>query len=507
LQRLQARKDKFNNTFDYHADMAGAPEHILVFVPGYMGSTLRDTRDNRTVWLDFSTLPVAPWQWGDWLDDFFARMAYPKPGEASSSLKASGIVDDVIVVTPFIKQEQYGRLFIALEQMGYIVKGNEASINVYKFAYDWRQDNRISAKQLGDAIAGWRSFHPNAQVWILAHSNGGVVARWYVEKEGGKNFVSRLFLMGSPFDGTPKVMRIAFNGADMLSRPGFDPGGIAARTRTMFRSFPSLYQLIPVLNRFLVNTDNEQINAFDGMGWLDDEQQRAYLLDGQKFTQDLGDAASVETICFFGRKRPTLTSGRVRFEAVGKWTNIEWAETESGDGTIPERSAAHPNATMRLPFVVGHGDIYVHPAVLEMLRWELIDKFDNGIGKALVETESMWLSFNPEKDGYRENETIWLRATLTDKQDQPLPDASITVTIQWDRPLPGDVVPADLPAPLQVKLVSVANRADAYEGLLFGPAVNGYYRLTAEANHPELGRAVAEELIAVETERLRETVK
>ncbi len=472
--------------------MSNIPEHILIFVPGYMGSTLRDTRDGREVWLDFSSLPVAPWLWDDWLNDFFTRMAYPSP------LEPSGILDDVLVVAPFIKQEQYGRLFDALEAMGYRVKDSESKTNVYKFAYDWRQDNRISAQQLGQAIAHWRSLHPNAQVWLLAHSNGGVVSRWYVEKEGGKDVVTRMFLMGSPFDGTPKVMRIAFDGASMLARPGFDPGGMAERTRNMFRSFPSLYQLMPVRNHFLQNNDNEQVDAFDGTHWLDDEQQRAYLLDGQKFTQELGDAASVETICFFGRKRPTLTSGRVHAEALGKWDAIAWDETEAGDGTIPERSAAHPKAAQRLPFVVSHGDIYVNPAVLEILRWELMDKFD-GTSKSLVATETMLLSFNPDKDAYREFETIWLYANLSDKQDMPLRNATIVVTLHWDRPLPGDPLPTTTPDDVTVKLVSLPRKPGSFEGLLYGPSQNGYYRLSAHASDKDLGEATAEEIIVVET--------
>jgi hypothetical protein len=38
-----------------------------------------------------------------------------------------------------------------------------------------------------------------------------------------------------------------------------------------------------------------------------------------------------------------------------------------------------------------------------------------------------------------------------------------------------------------------------FEGLLYGPAVNGYYHLTALVSHPDAGSAQAEELIAVET--------
>jgi pimeloyl-ACP methyl ester carboxylesterase len=468
------------------------PNHILVFVPGYMGSTLRDKATGRNVWLDFSTFPLNPLEWDDWLDEWMQLMTYP------SDLEASGIVDDIVFVPPFVKMEQYGRLFDALAGMGYHTEGDERELNFYKFPYDWRQDNRTSAQQLGTAIAHWRSLHPGAEVWIIAHSNGGVVARWYVEQEGGKDVASRLILMGSPYDGTPKVMRIAFNGADALARPGLDVLNIAERTKKLFRSFPSLYQLMPVKNGFLRDAGNADIDAFDGAGWLDDDQQRAYLKDGRRFTETLGDAASVETLCFFGRKRPTLTAGVVKIEALGKWDSIDWQETDAGDGTIPERSAAHPNAAGRYPFVTSHGDIYINPAVLEFLKFELVDKYE-GFDKGLVATETLIMTFAPDHDAYAENQTIWLRAVVTDRDDAPLPDATVYVKMTYDRPLPGDPPPAALPALQVVKLFSLPKQPGHFEGLMYGPAVNGYYRLAAVVDHPEAGLATTEELIAVET--------
>ena len=470
----------------------GIPSHILVFVPGYMGSTLRDKRTGRTLWLDFSTFPLNPAEWGNWLDDWFARMTYP------SELEAAGIVDDVVFVPPFVKMEQYGRLFEAMARMGYRTSGDEREMNFYKFAYDWRQDNRISARQLGAAIERWRGFHPGAQVWIIAHSNGGVVARWYIEKEGGKEVVQRLFLMGSPIDGTPKAMRIAFGGADMLARPGFNPFNIAQRTRDMFRSFPSLYQLMPVKADFLRSTQDETVSAFDAGAWLDDPQQRAYLDDGRRFTEALGDSASVETLCFFGRRRPTPVAGIVHTRMDKHWERIEWINGMAGDGTIPERSAAHPRAAGRFPFAVGHGDIYINPAVLEFLRWELLDKYE-GLTKELVATDTLIMDFAPDRDAYREDDTIWLRAKVTTPDDQPLTDAVVTVRMSWDRPLPGDPLPTTPPADITVRLVPLADASGRHEGLLYGPATNGYYRLVAHVEHPKAGTARVEELIAVET--------
>lgn len=470
------------------------PDHILVFVPGYMGSTLREPQSGRSVWLDFSSLPLNPLQWEGWLDHWLATMTYPSP------LEPAGIVDSVVLVPPLVKLEQYRRLFEAMAQIGYRTDGNEREVNFYPFPYDWRQDNRVSARQLGQAIERWRSLHPGAQVWILAHSNGGVVARWYVEKEGGKDVVHRMFLMGSPYDGTPKAMRIAFNGADMLARPGLNPFNISQRTRDLFRSFPSLYQLFPVGAPFLRDAEQHELSAFDANAWLTDDRQRAYLEDGRRFTEALGDAASVETLCFFGRRKPTLTAGIVHTRPHGRWERIEWITTEAGDGTIPERSAAHPRAAGRYPFAVGHGDIYINPAVLEFMRWELKDKYE-GVAKEIVATETMTVDFAPERDAYREGETIRLRARVTAPTGEPLDGATITVRMTWEQPLPGDPPPVTLPRDAVVALTPSSAGTGEYAGELYAPGQNGYYRLIAHVEHPGTGQAQASELIAAETTR------
>jgi hypothetical protein len=130
------------------------PPHFVVLVPGYLGSKLRDKRSGEIVWVDFSSIPLNPLRWDDWVDNLFEKMAYP-----NDNLEPAGIMDELIFVPPWAKQEHYGRLIEALEDMGY-VEGQ----NLYSFPYDWRQDNRISARQLGEAINTWQVDHPGAVI-------------------------------------------------------------------------------------------------------------------------------------------------------------------------------------------------------------------------------------------------------------------------------------------------------------------------------------------------------
>src|ERR1051326_5764671 len=307
------------------------PDHFLVIVPGYMGSKLRNRDTGEVVWVNTSSIPINPLNWKSWLTTLLKTLEYP-----NDKLEPCGMIDEVVFIPPWAKLENYERLVTKLQSVGYKVdlaqcfgyEGDqppfdESKLNVYAFSYDWRQDNRVSARQLAAAIERWRNHHPRSQVWIIAHSNGGLVARWYIEQEGGKNHVKRLFLMGSPWDGTPKALYMAFNGVDTLFRRKFNLFQIPERTRKLVRTFPSIYQLIPSHNRFLRDFGNNPVNPFTDGVWLDPAQQ-PMLQDGLAFSQTLGKNMSVETLCFFGNRLPTQISGRVVFQAANTWKEIQW---------------------------------------------------------------------------------------------------------------------------------------------------------------------------------------
>src|SRR4029078_442973 len=102
--------------------------------------------------------------------------------------------------------------------------------------------------------------------------------------------------------------------------------------------------------------------------------------------------------------------GVVRFQAGNRWQHIDWQATEGGDGTVPESSAVPASASSQLPIVDGHGDIYVTPAVLEFLRWELVDRY-RAVVRAALATEALRVEFMPDRAVYAPAETIGPRAS------------------------------------------------------------------------------------------------
>ena len=476
----------------------GPARHFIVVIPGYMGSLLKDQKTGKIVWLDIPGLLKDPFHIAKGIDEMLEKMIYPNP-----DVVPAGIMDQLLFVPPWVKQEQYGRLTEKLSGWGYDVDpANPApdDLVAYTFPYDWRQDNRLSARQLGEAVQKWRERHAGAKAWLIGHSNGGIVSRWYVEKEGGKEHVDRMFLMGSPWDGAPKSMRVLMSGFSILGIRRFNAFNLAERMGQVIRSFPSFYQLIPHVNPFLRDEQNQLVDVFDGKAWLTSNRDRQYLADSQKFNQELGNSLSVDTVCFFGRQKPTVTTGVVKTQA-GAWDDIQWVETGAGDGTVPERSAVHPEAKAKYAFSVNHGSIYVDPQVLPMLQWELIGKY--GIEeRAVLVTDELTIQFEPAEDAYAPGEQIDLWATVNNNEDgSPLSNLDIQVHLLWREALPGSQTAAPQGDVPHVVLQEKPDEPGRYEGSLTAPETEGYYRLQATVfTEPNKRPLVLNELILVEAE-------
>ena len=485
-----------------HSVSDGIPPHFIVIVPGYMGSQLLDTQDGRTLWVDIPGLLRDPLHIPENVNHMLERLKYP-----NQDIVPAGLMDQVLFIPPFLKAEHYGRLLQALRRMGYQLgdtQGASTRAPVYSFAYDWRQDNRISARQLGQAIALWSDLHKPAKAWIIAHSNGGIVSRWYIEKEGGKDFVERLFLMGSPWDGAPKSLNVLMNGMDVFFVKLLNRYGIQDKLKDLIRSFPSYYQLIPYSKPFVFDANNNPVDLFKDTNWLGGAEYVQRLQEGLRFNQELGTTLSVDTVCFFGRRKPTLTSAVVSPGAGGQWQDIEWIYTEAGDGTVPERSAVHPSvreAGRAYAFAVDHGNIYVDPQVLVQLEFELVGRYQEATRATLL-TDEFTIFFAPTQDTYLPGQSIEMKATIhrNEPGNPPQSNAGIKVQMIWNQALPSQpetVPPAALPT---VRLPESTTQPGEYAGIISAPTQEGYYRLLATVEMMGKPTLTLEEMISVEAE-------
>lgn len=458
--------------------MQKPPGNVIIFVPGYMGSNLKDAHTGETVWLDLRPQNLVSGNILKMLD----RLRYP------SQLVPDGLYEGVIIAPPLVQRHPHTRFRELLQKMGYVTdKTRSMSERTYfEFVYDWRQDNRISARELGQFVDDIRATHPGCQVWLVAHSLGGLVTRWYIEKEGGDKTIARQFLLGAPWDGTPKALRIAFAGIDFVMKPVLDVIEFAKRTREMSMTFPSLYQLIPICNPFLRDPLNQDVHVFDGSVWLPNANRgafSAYLADGERFTRELGSSNSAPTICIFGQNKQTVTSGTLYAGANGNWDKIDWVTTLGGDGTIPEQSAFYQNCEKYYAVNSLHGELCVHDHVLAILRWELMGRYAGA--------SRTWDWFSPfdaditvSADGSPVSSRVQVCAVIA-KAPPMLDLGQVTAQAQWEfiEPFPGaDAPPEPISLPTTTLTLNVWQKR--FEGILQVPSQPGYYKITTTITAP-----------------------
>ena len=316
----------------------------VVIVPGIMGSEL--WAGGKCIWPNLKHIFTHP-----------ESLSLPD----EEQFEVRGMVNEVIVVPNLIKLARYGRLGNYLEEeLGY-----ERGKNLLEFGYDWRQDNRESARKLAATIESWQKRCKEAArpIIIIAHSMGSLVSRYYVERLGGKEKVERIIFLGAPHYGAPKMI------ATLLKGPKLLPFGLLGeKLRQMGVTLPSMYQLLP--NYFCAaDQKGQRINVLVDESWLA-EAQRPHLRNARAFRQELGPHSSIPSISVFGYGLKTITNIAVQTNARGQWQKVDFSLEASGDGTVPETSAVLEGSEIH-PVCQYHGSLYTDNDVMMRLKLEL----------------------------------------------------------------------------------------------------------------------------------------
>jgi pSer/pThr/pTyr-binding forkhead associated (FHA) protein len=335
-------KDGFSGQALTMADemLAISPERRpVVFVPGMMGSQL--WLGNERVWPNMPYVIKNP-----------EILRY----SSSTALEPRGIVDEVVIVPNLVKMAQYNRLGDYLvEELSY-----ERDVDFFEFAYDFREDVRLSARKLGALIENIPSAQP---ITIIAHSLGTMVSRYYIERLGGKQRVERAILMGGPHQGTLKIM------SSMLVAPDMLPFGLwADKARSLVMSFPSCYQIVPT-HPCGVDQDGVEINFYKDDRWLE-EEYRPMMRAGRQFRTELGQHFSVPTLSIFGYGLKTNAKVRAQRNPEGRLSDLQFLPEPSGDDSILEKSAVLGGTDIH-PVQQHHGSLFVDNDVKMRLKVEL----------------------------------------------------------------------------------------------------------------------------------------
>lgn len=316
--------------------------HPVVFVPGIMGSELWLGKER--IWPNLKLLFKEP-----------QFLTYPGIKE----IEPRGILQEVVVVPNLVKLEQYSRLGDYLvEDLGYT-----RGLDFFEFAYDWRQDIRLTARQLSQYIDALPVKMP---IKIVAHSLGTLVSRYYIERVGGKEKVDEVILMGGPHLGTPNAVSSLLFGPDVL------PFGLMGETlRSVISTFYTSYQILPVYSCGM-DQFGQPYNFMKDDGWLTPEQKPLWQA-ARDFKRELGTSTSVPTTCIFGYGQKTVDQIKLHRNPDGTVSNSVFSSKTNGDGSVPENSAVLSGADFH-PVHQQHGVLFIDNDVKMRLRLELIGK-------------------------------------------------------------------------------------------------------------------------------------
>jgi pimeloyl-ACP methyl ester carboxylesterase len=310
----------------------------VIFIPGLLGSEL--WRGNQRLWPNPAHLLRHP-------EDFLLPDAIP--------LEARAVVEEVVVVPGVLSLGRYSRL----KQFLITSLGLEPHVDLFDFAYDWRQDIRHAASKLAEFVDRLPIDEPPI---IVAHSMGSLVARYYVEVLGGAPRVARLIMLGGPHRGGAKAVLTIVAGSGLLPF-----GLLAQQVRRAFATYPSAYQLLPSYDAVFDEND-ASIDLVEEAGWLSDGDPTLFEA-ARELRRELPLRSSIPAASVFGYGQKTIARLNVRRRQAA-WELVEVIERQAGDGTIPIASAMLPESEIH-PVRQFHGALFDDMNVKLWLRLQL----------------------------------------------------------------------------------------------------------------------------------------
>jgi pimeloyl-ACP methyl ester carboxylesterase len=338
---------------------------LVVLLPGIMGSVLEKNR--KDVW-QLSISAIFHFVAG-------GRDLHELAIEQDSDTKSlddgvvpAGLIRDATIVPGLFKIDGYSE-FAA--QVPALLKCDARDCVV--FPYDWRRDNRYSARQLHAFIDARLKARPaDAKVTLVCHSMGGLVARYYVEVLGGWKMCRQLVTIATPHRGSVCALQTLCNGVDKKLGPIM----VYDLTKTI-RTFTSLYQLLPIYP--CVEFDGKSFRASElRLPGLDPAKAMAALafhreIEGNvaenqrdpQYWKEFGATYPVVGTC-----QPTLQSAKFDGTQLTFVGTLEGSNMD-GDGTVPRISATpiEMSDRPREAYAAGvHGWLQKTGSVLEQVR-------------------------------------------------------------------------------------------------------------------------------------------
>ncbi|HKP69386.1 MAG TPA: hypothetical protein VJV05_08880, partial [Pyrinomonadaceae bacterium] len=252
----------------------------IIIIPGLTGSELVNNRTGEQVWFKNHRSRV---------DDLRLPIS-PNISSNRDDLVSKDIIRSVQVLKILPETEIYERLIDALQTRGGYHEAKwstsaktDAQDAFYVFPYDWRRDNVESAQLLIRRIETLkrRLGKPNLKFNIIAHSMGGLVARYAAMYGGadlspapsptwsGARHFSKIFLLGTPNEGSVMSLDALLNGFSYFGG-GLNLPFIQNITRFDVFTIPAAYELLPAPGTLMAYDESLapiQIDLYDPATW------------------------------------------------------------------------------------------------------------------------------------------------------------------------------------------------------------------------------------------------
>ena len=327
----------------------------VVFVPGICGSVLM--HGGETVW------PGTPWNvaFKSYPDEYVQLLA------TSPDLRATDVLRSVSLTVLGIDLHHfdgYQRALDALEGMKFRENGG----TLIPFAYDWRRDIRVSAESLKTRLAAPEL--AGRRVAIVAHSMGGLVSRYMLEKLGPPAGVriELCVLVAVPHLGAPVALQ------NILGlRPEIFLTGAQCKVALRSTDYPSAYQLLPRLGvpalleasaaTGFEQRDPYQADVAQHLGLVAGSLAAAHALGASLDPIGPGFKPPCRYVAIAGNAQKTVTANYLDLKAGAQ--PVE--EATAGDGTVPLWSSAPPGIPVRY-VAAAHGSMFSDTDVVAMLQ-------------------------------------------------------------------------------------------------------------------------------------------
>jgi pimeloyl-ACP methyl ester carboxylesterase len=357
------------------------PRAHVVVVPGLLGSELSSidgSGNEERLWLSGRSV----------VDGALMRLRLAEDGlrqaDPSYEIRVTGVL-----------KRTYGEIMLSLAQR----------YNVHAFSYDWRRSLETAADELQAFLS--KTFSPDEEVHLVAHAEGGLVARLHFAKHPNHwtTYRGKLLLLGTPNSGSiAGVQALAGHLAITWWADIIDKQHSKTDFLTLVRSFPSVYELLPSPKSFPQGNELYDPQTFGP------EINRSLLAEARILRDSLDSDRSngldpKHTVCVIGVGRPTFES--VDLAALQQFSSHRGSERQfadeirevygaiksNGDGRVPWRLADVRDKGISTLFVnVQHTDLLTSQDVLQSLP-DLLESPDT---TDLQTFETMGLCTTPE---------------------------------------------------------------------------------------------------------------